>query len=103
MFQAGSALALRAFLPAKDFAASKRFYLELGFVMEFETGLVALLRLSDHSFLLQNFHVEEWAANCMMQLTPPISKAGGAGSIARAWCCVMACGRPSHRVSRPGA
>jgi hypothetical protein len=69
MVEVGSALALRAFLPAKDFAASKRFYLELGFVMDFETEQVALLRLGDHSFLLQNFHVEEWAANCMMQLT----------------------------------
>ncbi|MGH6880921.1 hypothetical protein [Hypericibacter sp.] len=69
MFEGPSALALRTFLPAKDFAASRRFYLELGFVIGFETEQLALLQLGDHSFLLQNFHVEEWAANCMMQLT----------------------------------
>lgn len=69
MFDDRSALTLRAFLPAKDFAASKRFYLELGFTLGFETEQVALLQLGDHSFLLQNFHVEAWAANCMMQLT----------------------------------
>ncbi len=69
MFQDGSALAMRAFLPAKDFAASKRFYLELGFTAGFETEQVALLQLGDHSFLLQNLYVEDWAANCMMQLT----------------------------------
>jgi uncharacterized glyoxalase superfamily protein PhnB len=59
---------LRAFVLAKDFAASKRFYLELGFALELETEEVSLMALGRHSFFLQNFYVEAWAENCMMQL-----------------------------------
>lgn len=59
---------LRAFVPAKDFAASKNFYRELGFAIELETEQVAVMALGPHSFLLQNFYVAAWAENCMMQL-----------------------------------
>lgn len=60
--------ALRAFVPAKDFAASKNFYRELGFAIELETEQAAVMALGSHSFLLQNFYVATWAENCMMQL-----------------------------------
>ena len=61
-------LALRPFVPAKDFAASKAFYAALGFRSTFENGQIAILKLGSFSFILQNFHVQEFADNCMIQL-----------------------------------
>lgn len=57
----------RPFLPAKDFAASKRFYEALGFEMLLD-GDVAIFAIGTGSFILQNYYQEEWARNCMMQL-----------------------------------
>ena len=60
---------MRAFVPGgRDYAASKRFYEALGFEMTFDAGEVAGFRHGASEFLLQNFYVEEWAGNFMMQL-----------------------------------
>jgi hypothetical protein len=67
-FDANAVRSLRVFLPAKDFVASKRFYLEMGFSATFETEHAAVMALGHHAFILQNFYVEAWAENCMMQL-----------------------------------
>jgi uncharacterized glyoxalase superfamily protein PhnB len=61
-------LALRPFVPAKDFELSKKFYLALGFKQTLEDGQIAILKLGGCSFILQNFYVKELAENFMMQL-----------------------------------
>lgn len=61
-------LAIRPFVPAKDFDASKRFYRALGFTLTHEDESIAILKLGSFSFILQNFYVKEFAENCMIQL-----------------------------------
>lgn len=63
---AGSELA-RPFVPAKDFALSKRFYEALGFTKLFD-GEIAIFGVGPSSFLLQNYYQQAWAENFMMQL-----------------------------------
>jgi catechol 2,3-dioxygenase-like lactoylglutathione lyase family enzyme len=60
--------ALRPFLPAKDFAKSRAFYETLGFRAEPLGDKLVALHLGPHSFLLQDYYVEQWAANCMMHV-----------------------------------
>ena len=59
--------AARAFLPAKDFAASRAFYEALGFPKLLD-GEVAIFGVGAGAFILQNFYHEQLAANFMMQL-----------------------------------
>jgi hypothetical protein len=60
--------AMRPFVPAKDFAVSKRFYEDLGFRSQpLGDGLVEL-HLGSYSFLLQDYYVEDWAGNFMMHM-----------------------------------
>ncbi|HZH52343.1 MAG TPA: VOC family protein [Microvirga sp.] len=61
-------LSMRAFVPAKDFRASQDFYRELGFEIRPITSGLVDVRLKDFSFILQDFHVEDWASNFMMYL-----------------------------------
>jgi hypothetical protein len=63
-----SILALRPFVPAKEFDLSKRFYQALGFVPTHEDNEITILKLESLSFILQNFYVKEFAENCMVQL-----------------------------------
>jgi len=63
-----SVKAMRPFVPAKDFAISKQFYADLGFRVEPLGDALAAMHLGPHSFLLQDFYVEEWAANFMMHM-----------------------------------
>jgi catechol 2,3-dioxygenase-like lactoylglutathione lyase family enzyme len=62
----GSELA-RPFLPAKDFALSKRFYRALGFATSVD-GEVAIFEVGSGGFILQNYFQKDWAENFMMQL-----------------------------------
>ncbi|MBK7600256.1 MAG: glyoxalase [Acidobacteria bacterium] len=57
----------RPFLPAKDFALSKRFYETLGFEKLLDAS-VAIFRIGRGEFLLQPYFQKEWAENFMMQL-----------------------------------
>jgi catechol 2,3-dioxygenase-like lactoylglutathione lyase family enzyme len=57
----------RAFLPSKDFAASKRFYETLGFEKLFD-GEAAIYEVGASSFILQNYFQKDWAENCVVQL-----------------------------------
>ena len=59
---------IKAFVPAKDFGLSKRFYQEIGFTMASEGGGVAYFRAGSASFLLQEFWVEGCADNFMMHI-----------------------------------
>ena len=45
-------LSLRPFVPARDFALSKRFYQALGFRLSHEGGEIALLKTGGFSFIL---------------------------------------------------
>jgi catechol 2,3-dioxygenase-like lactoylglutathione lyase family enzyme len=57
----------RPFVPARDFALSKRFYEALGFTKLLD-GQVAIFGIGSSSFILQDYFQEDWAANFMMQL-----------------------------------
>lgn len=63
-----SPIELKAFVPAKDFAQSKRFYVDLGFTQRSEGGGVAIFACGSCSFVLQDYYVREFADNCVMHL-----------------------------------
>jgi len=65
---AGTVKALRPFVPAKDFEISKQFYADLGFRVEPLGDSIAAMHLASHSFLLQDFYVEQWAENFVMHM-----------------------------------
>ncbi|MEP7042416.1 MAG: VOC family protein [Dokdonella sp.] len=58
----------KAFVPARDFALSKRFYEALGFELEWSSPDLAGFRHGSSAFLLQNFHVPTCTENFMMHL-----------------------------------
>ena len=62
------AVEIKAFVPARDFALSKRFYEELGFEIPWSGDTLAYMRLGDTAFFLQKFYVVEHADNFMMHL-----------------------------------
>ena len=66
--QAMTAIEVKAFVPSKDFALSKRFYQDLGFNLGLSSNELAYLHRGNSSFLLQNFYVKEHADNFMMHL-----------------------------------
>lgn len=57
-----------AFLPAKDFELSSRFYTDLGFVAVASITNATRFERDGYGFWLQNYYVEEWAGNCMLCL-----------------------------------
>lgn len=56
----------KAFVPARDFALSKKFYQDLGFEVAWSSEDLAYLRHGNASFLLQNF--KDAPDNFMMHL-----------------------------------
>jgi catechol 2,3-dioxygenase-like lactoylglutathione lyase family enzyme len=63
-----AAIEIKAFVPARDFELSKRFYQDLGFVVAWSSEDLAYLRHGETSFLLQNFYHKGHADNFMMHL-----------------------------------
>ena len=59
---------VKAFVPARDFALSKRFYEALGFEIPWSSDDLADVRHGNTSFLLQNFYVQGHAENFLMHL-----------------------------------
>lgn len=59
---------IKAFVPAKDFELSKRFYTDLGFSVRWAADHLAYVHAGNSSFMLQNFYVKEFAENLMMHL-----------------------------------
>lgn len=59
---------IKAFVPAKDFALSKRFYADLGFTIPWSDDTLAYLHAGNSSFLLQNFYQPDLAGNFMMHM-----------------------------------
>lgn len=59
---------LKAFIPSKDFAASKQFYSDIGFTKASDSDGVAYFHHGHTSFLLQDFYEKALAENLMMHL-----------------------------------
>ncbi len=59
---------IKAFVPAKDYALSKRFYTDMGFTLASDGGGVAYFHHGECSFLLQDYYHEGLAKNLMMHL-----------------------------------
>jgi len=59
---------IKAFVPARDFALSTRFYQDIGFTLAWSDDGLAYFRHGHSSFLLQNFYKEEHASNFMTHL-----------------------------------
>lgn len=59
---------IKAFVPARDFELSKRFYVDLGFELESLSDNMAYFHAGGCSFLLQRFYVKEHAENFMMHM-----------------------------------
>lgn len=59
---------IKAFVPAKDYAQSKAFYLDLGFKQCGSDDEVTYFSHGDCAFLLQNFYEQAFAENLMMHL-----------------------------------
>ncbi|MBA3352453.1 MAG: glyoxalase [Blastocatellia bacterium] len=58
---------LKVYVPAKDFDLSKKFYAALGFELTEAWGGNFDGRLGPTIFRLQNYYVEDWANNLMLQ------------------------------------
>src|SRR5687768_13407116 len=58
---------MNVYVPAKDFELSKRFYTALGFTLTEAWGGNVDCRLGNALFRLQNYYVEDWANNFMLQ------------------------------------
>jgi predicted enzyme related to lactoylglutathione lyase len=55
---------VRVFVPARDFALSKRFYAALGWAMtDIGNGGLTLMELGGHRHYLQDFYLKDWAEN----------------------------------------
>jgi uncharacterized glyoxalase superfamily protein PhnB len=63
-----TAIEIKAFVPAADFAMSKQFYLALGFEIAWSSEDLAYVRYGGTSFLLQAFHEPAFIKNFQMHL-----------------------------------
>jgi uncharacterized glyoxalase superfamily protein PhnB len=59
---------LKVFVPARDFALSRRFYAALGFHENWVEGDLAEFEIWGHRFLLQNYYQPDWAGNFMLHV-----------------------------------
>jgi len=62
------AVEIKAFVPARDFALSKQFYLDLGFECPWSDENLAYFKHGNCPFFLQNFYDERHASNFMMHM-----------------------------------
>jgi hypothetical protein len=62
-------VAIRPFVPSKDFATCVRFYEDLGFSSRLLGGGIAGMQMGAFGFLLQEYDVPGFAANFMMHMT----------------------------------
>lgn len=64
-----SVIDLKAFVPSKDAAISRQFYVDLGFTLNWSNDQIAEFQIGSFRFLLQSFYVQPHAENFMMHLT----------------------------------
>ncbi len=60
---------IRAFVPARDFGLSRRFYAALGWSEHWASDDLALLEVAGHRFYLQNYYNKDWAQNFMVHIS----------------------------------
>ena len=61
--------AMQPMVPARDFAVSTRFYVELGFRPEvLIPDRLIEMHLGAYSFMLQNYYVQQWADNFVIHM-----------------------------------
>lgn len=75
---APAAETLKIFVPAKDFAVSKRFYQALGFRLDWEEGDLAQFTIGSTHFLLQDLFHPVWAGHFVMHVRVPSADAWAA-------------------------
>lgn len=61
-------VAMRPFVPAKDFAVSSAFYEAVGFTPHAIGPQMTHFQLGNFAFILQDYYVKDWAENFMMHL-----------------------------------
>jgi uncharacterized glyoxalase superfamily protein PhnB len=59
---------LKPFVPAKDPEVSRKFYVDLGFTINWSNNQIAELQIGSFRFLLQTFYVPDHAGNFMTSL-----------------------------------
>lgn len=59
----------RPFIGAKDFDASRDFYVALGFTLHFEVEQLADMQFGDFRFYLQRYYQQDWCENSMVHIT----------------------------------
>ncbi|MES2945394.1 MAG: VOC family protein [Pseudomonadota bacterium] len=59
---------IKAFVPARDYALSKRFYQDMGFTLASDYEGIAYFHHGNCSFLLQDIYIQTHAENFMMHL-----------------------------------
>ena len=59
---------IAAFVPSRDFEASRSFYIDLGFEQVWGDESACGLQIDGQDIILQNFYVKEHAENFMMTL-----------------------------------
>jgi len=60
---------LKAYVPAKNFEQSRRFYTALGFTPSEGWGGTVDFELNGNRFRLQNYYVKDWADNFMIVMS----------------------------------
>ena len=65
---AAGIVALRTFVPAKDFQTSKQFYIDLGFEVAPLGDKLANVSIGRFAFLLSDYFVQDWADNFTMHM-----------------------------------
>ena len=63
-----TALELKTFIPARDFALSQQFYQDIGFEKKWTGDGMAYFCCGQCAFLLQDYYVKTYADNFMMHL-----------------------------------
>jgi uncharacterized glyoxalase superfamily protein PhnB len=59
---------IAAFVPSKDFATSRSFYIDLGFEQTWGDDSACGLQIDGQDIILQNFYVKDHSENFMMSL-----------------------------------
>lgn len=59
---------IKAFVPCKDYDASRTFYEEIGFSLAYVTEDLALCENGECAFFLQRFYQQDLANNFMLQI-----------------------------------
>jgi hypothetical protein len=60
---------IKTFIGSKNFHESLDFYVALGWTLNFDTGDIAELELSDCRFYLQKYYQRKWCDNSMLHIT----------------------------------